>query len=95
MRMSSNVLFASSNKNKFDEASKILSNFKINLEFFKSDLIEIQDDSISDIASQKVKDAFNKSQKPIIVEDDGLFIDSLNGFPGPYSSFIFMSLIHI
>ena len=39
--MSSNILFASSNKNKFDEASKILSNFKINLEFFKSDLIEI------------------------------------------------------
>ena len=25
----------------------------------------------------------------MIVEDDGLFIKSLNGFPGPYSSFVF------
>ena len=92
MQMSSDVLFASSNKNKFEEAEKILNNYKINLEFFNTNLIEIQDDSISEIATQKVKDAFNISQKPTIVEDDGLFIDSLNGFPGPYSSFIFKTI---
>ena len=25
----------------------------------------------------------------MIIEDDGLFIDSLNGFPGPYSSYVY------
>ena len=90
--MSFDILFATSNKNKFDEATRILSNSKINLEFFNTNLVEIQDDSISEIATQKVKDAFNRSQKSTIVEDDGLFIDSLNGFPGPYSSFIFKTI---
>ena len=34
MQMSSDILFASSNKNKFDEASKILSNFKDSIDEF-------------------------------------------------------------
>ena len=33
--------------------------------------------------------AYEKCKKPVIIEDDGLFIDSLSGFPGPYSSYIF------
>ena len=27
-----------------------------------------------------------------MIEDDGLFINSLNGFPGPYSSFVFKTV---
>ena len=30
--------------------------------------------------------------RQVIVEDDGLFIDSLDGFPGPYSSFVFRTI---
>ena len=33
--------------------------------------------------------AYEKCKKPVIIEDDGLFINSLSGFPGPYSSYIF------
>ena len=41
------------------------------------------------IAKQKSIDAFSLCEQPVIVEDAGLFIDSLSGFPGPYSSFVF------
>ena len=37
---------------------------------------------------KKAQDAFSKCKKPLIVEDDGIFIDSLGGFPGPYSSYV-------
>jgi len=87
--MLSNVFFASSNKNKFDEAKMIVSNFGLKLEFLKSNLQEIQADNLEEIAKYKVKQAFSICSKPVIVEDDGLFIKSLNGFPGPYSSFVF------
>lgn len=85
----SNLLFASSNKNKFQEAKSILEKFGVKLGFFRSSLEEVQSESLRNIAKKKANDAFKKCKKPVIVEDDGLFVDSLNGFPGPYSSFVF------
>ena len=92
MPKSYNVLFASSNIHKYEEAKKILSEFGINLEFFQTDLMEIQDDSLRKIAVQKAQDAYNQIEEPLIVEDDGLFIDSLSGFPGPFSSYVFKTI---
>jgi len=92
MPKSYDVLFASSNTHKYEEAKKILAEFGIKLEFFKTDLVEIQDESLSKIAVQKALNAYDKCKKPVIVEDDGLFIDSLSGFPGPYSSYIFNTI---
>ena len=89
MPKSYNVLFASSNIHKYEEAKKILDKFGIKLGFFQTELVEIQDDSLSKIALQKAENAYDKCKKPVIIEDDGLFIDSLSGFPGPYSSYIF------
>ena len=91
------VIFASSNPHKYEEADKILAEFGIRLGFFQTDLTEIQDNSLSKIAMEKCLDAWNKwnkekgfrTTKPVIVEDDGLFIDSLSGFPGPFSSYVF------
>jgi len=92
MPKSYDVLFASSNTHKYEEAEKILAEFEIKLEFFKTDLVEIQDESLSKIAVQKALNAYDKCKKPVIVEDDGLFIESLSGFPGPYSSYVFKTI---
>ena len=96
------VIFASSNMNKFFEAQTILAEFGIKPIHYLLDLLEIQDDSLSKIAEQKAVFAYNESRlmksvgapKPsaVIVEDDGLFIESLSGFPGPYSSYIFNTI---
>lgn len=85
--MLSSVFFASSNENKFKEAGTILSEFGIQLKFFKCKLQEIQANSLEEVAQYKVKQAFSFCSKPVIIEDDGLFISALKGFPGPYSSF--------
>jgi len=86
------VLFVSSNKNKFNEAKNILSKNGINLGFFKSSLREIQAESIKEIAALKVDEAYRQYHKPVIVEDAGLFVESLNGFPGPFSSYVFKTI---
>ena len=86
------VLFVSSNKNKFNEAKNILSQNGINLGFFKTPLKEIQAESIKEIAALKVDEAYRQCNKPVIVEDAGLFIESLNGFPGPFSSYVFKTI---
>ena len=92
MQQSFDIFFASSNKNKFKEAENILQKFGIKLGFFYCNLEEIQSDSINEIAINKVKTAYKLCKKPIIVEDDGLFISSLKGFPGPYSSYVFKTI---
>jgi XTP/dITP diphosphohydrolase len=84
----SDLLFASSNIHKFKETKVILESFDISIQFFKLNLEEIQSNSIKEIALKKAQNAFSKCKKPLIVEDDGLYIDSLGGFPGPYSSYV-------
>jgi len=92
MPQSFDLLFASSNIYKFQEAKKILEEFNINLRFFKCELEEIQSNSLLKIAENKAMQAFKKCKQPVIVEDDGLFIDWLKGFPGPYSSYVFKTI---
>ena len=88
MRKLSDLLFVSSNIHKFKEAHKILESFDISIQFFKLNLEEIQSNSIKEIALKKAQNAFSKCKKSLIIEDDGLYIDSLDGFPGPYSSYV-------
>ena len=89
MQQSSELFFVSSNTHKLTEAERILSNLGLELNLFKTTLEEIQSNSLSEIAKRKALDAYSKVQKPVIIEDDGLFIDSLDGSPGPYSSYAY------
>jgi len=85
----SELFFATSNENKFQEAERILANLGVKINLFKTTLEEIQSNDLNYIAKKKAINAFKLVQKPVIIEDDGLFIDSLNGFPGPYSSYVY------
>ena len=81
------VFFATSNIHKYVEACQVLNEYKIVTAMLKKiDAVEIQDDSLENIAKSSAIDAVRKCRLPIIVEDAGLFIEALNGFPGPYSS---------
>jgi XTP/dITP diphosphohydrolase len=53
---------------------------------------EIQSDNISEIAENCASNAFNLCRIPLIVEDAGLFIDALEGFPGPYSAYVYRTI---
>jgi XTP/dITP diphosphohydrolase len=86
------ITFASTNQNKYLEIQLILSTRNISVDFSQTRLVEVQSDSLEEIARQKAKTAFAKLRRPVIVEDDGLFIDSLGGFPGQYSSFVFKTI---
>ena len=86
------LYFLSSNLNKFIEICQILHRYNVPVKFLDIKLREIQADSLNEIAEEKSKDAFKALSKPVIIEDDGLFIHRLNGFPGPNSSFVFKTI---
>ena len=86
------LYFATSNENKFREANKILSNYGLRVYMKKLELIEKQSVDPVMIASAKARDAWKALHNDVIVEDDGLFIDSLEGFPGPYSAYVYTTI---
>jgi XTP/dITP diphosphohydrolase len=74
--------------NKAKEVALVLESFRIDVEHVNLRLTEIQSDSLEEIAKASALEAVHRTGKPVIVEDSGLFIDSLNGFPGPFSSYV-------
>ncbi len=54
--------------------------------------VEIQSDDIRKIVLFSASQALQYVKTPFFVEDAGLFIKALNGFPGPYSSYVFKTL---
>lgn len=46
--------------------------------------IEVQADTIEEVCSVKARTAADAVREPTIVEDIGVYIEALNGFPGPY-----------
>jgi non-canonical purine NTP pyrophosphatase (RdgB/HAM1 family) len=79
------LTFVTSNDHKAREASQIL---EIDLDRVAIDLDEIQDMDLARIVEHKLRQAYAQLQKPVIVEDVGLFFEAWNGFPGPFIKWI-------
>jgi XTP/dITP diphosphohydrolase len=86
------LLFLTSNEGKYNEASFIMNVFGIKLVWRKTEKMEVQSDDVETVALEAAKAAAIYESSPFIIEDDGLFIDCLNGFPGPYSSYVLIKL---
>ncbi|HET7323015.1 MAG TPA: non-canonical purine NTP pyrophosphatase, partial [Halococcus sp.] len=52
------------------------------------DYTEIQHSSIGVVAAHGAREAYAHADEPVLVDDAGLFVDSLGGFPGPYSAYV-------
>jgi XTP/dITP diphosphohydrolase len=86
------IFFATNNINKFNEARKVLAEYKIAVGMLRVKTFEIQSESLEEIAKASAIEAFKKSNLPLITEDAGLFIEALNGFPGPYASYVYKTI---
>ncbi|MEM2104199.1 MAG: XTP/dITP diphosphatase [Candidatus Bathyarchaeia archaeon] len=86
------IFFATNNVNKFNEARKVLSRYKIAVGMLRVKTLEIQSESLREIAENSVIHAFKQCNLPVIVEDAGLFTEALNGFPGPYASYVYKTI---
>jgi len=84
--------FVTSNIHKFQEARRVLSEYKIATAKLKVGAVEIQDDNLENIAKFSALDAVKNCGLPIFVEDAGLFVEALNGFPGPYSAYVYRTV---
>ena len=79
------IYFVTGNRGKFEEAKGILGD----VEQKNVGYIEIQADTLEEVAAFGIREAREKLAGPVMIEDAGLFIDALGGFPGVYSAYVF------
>lgn len=86
------LYFATSNKHKIEEFREFLEPRDIVIEPIDMEIPEIRHKDVSKVALEKAKYAAEKTGKAVLVEDSGLYIDALKGFPGAYSAFAFKTI---
>jgi len=86
------VFFATSNRGKFMEVEALASQFGLKVRMAPLKPLEIQHENLAEVAKHAVRQVLRRLKAPVFVEDAGLFIEALNGFPGPYSSYVYKTL---
>jgi XTP/dITP diphosphohydrolase len=76
--------YVTTNEGKVREALEYLDDVA-QLEY---DYTEVQADALGPIAAHGAREAYRHVGEPVLVDDAGLFVDALGGFPGPYSSYV-------
>jgi len=78
---------ATGNPHKHREARIVLMGYGLDLRRLDVKRLEIQADTLEEVAAYSVEHLPEAEVRPVVVEDAGLFIHHLRGFPGPYSSY--------
>jgi len=86
------LTFITGNMHKLEEAREALTPLNVEFDHDDGGYTEIQSDSLEEIALRGVEEGCRRLNRAVFVEDAGLFIHALNGFPGPYSAYVFRTL---
>jgi XTP/dITP diphosphohydrolase len=86
------INFASGNPDKIAEVRKILMKHAIKVNAMDSKVREIQANTLEEIAADSAITTADLLVRGVVVEDAGLFVTCLSGFPGPYSSYVYSAI---
>ncbi len=83
------LYFITSNRNKYEEVKNFLERHGIKVEWINQRYVEIQAENLEDVVRYAIE---RINVENSFIEDSGLFIKALNGFPGVYSSYVYKTL---
>lgn len=86
------IYLATSNPHKVAEARYVLGKYSISVERKDVKKLEVQADDVEKIAEEAARRLCELGEEMTAVEDAGLYITALNGFPGPYSEYVYRTL---
>jgi len=79
------IVFVTGNEGKFKSAWRHLHGCGVVLRQERIEMIEPQAKEVREVARQKIMQVIGKFDAPVMVEDSGLYVYALNGFPGASS----------
>lgn len=82
------ITYVTNNWAKISSARSVLQPLGYEIDNVKIDTVEIQADDVVDVAKYSAKWASEKLKCDVLKNDTGLFVEALNGFPGPYTHYV-------
>ncbi len=84
------IIFSTGNEGKLKEVAKALE--PLGIEVLQKDMgyYEVQTTSLEEVARIGMQEIIARGDvsEPVLIDDSGLFVESLKGFPGVYSAFV-------
>jgi len=85
------LTFVSTNAGKFREVREVLGDYGVDVRWSRRPLPELQATDLETVVAAKLSSAQERA-KNVLVEDSGLFVPALHGFPGVYSAYVLDTL---
>lgn len=86
------LAFITSNPGKVEEARKYFEPLGIEVNQVRVDYPEIQADTLEEVAEYGARWLAGRINGRFFLDDSGLFIEALGGFPGVYSAYVYKTL---
>ncbi|MGD1060183.1 MAG: RdgB/HAM1 family non-canonical purine NTP pyrophosphatase [Methanomassiliicoccales archaeon] len=80
------------NPGKLKEFRHALEPLDFRVEHLPEEVDEIQADSLEDVVEACIKELRERGLDNFILDDSGLFVNALRGFPGVYSAYVFKTI---
>lgn len=87
-----NLIFVTGNQKKLEEAKKILEPSRIKVIGKELELEEPRSFDQTWVVLTKAKQAFDKLEKPLIVDDTAIYFEAYNNFPGTFTEYLFKAI---
>jgi XTP/dITP diphosphohydrolase len=82
------ITFVSTNRGKAKVLERCVAAVGYELERLELPIIEPQGSTLEAVSLDKARQAFAYFEEPLVVEDSGLCVDALAGFPGPVTKYV-------
>ena len=82
------ITLVTGNWAKIVQAKEVLEPLGVQVDNVKIDTVEIQADSVKEVAAYSAKWASEKLKTTVVKNDTGIMIDALNGFPAAYTHYV-------
>lgn len=83
------LFFVTGNRNKFEEVKKVTDRYGIALEWSDINVVEQKLKTEKEVAIAKALSALKILNKPVLVEDTGIYFEAYKDFPGPNAKVVF------
>ncbi len=82
------LVVVTQNKHKLRELTPLFNEYGVKFDMIGLAKFEIRSDDVVSVAREAARHAYQESGRPVVVDDTGLYIDALNGFPKAYPAFV-------